>query len=84
MKQAGGPARGYAFYHTQDTEAAADGSGLYLNYGACEEGEAPALEVASAIVAELERHGLATRWNGSWDQRIGVTLDWKRRSALAA
>jgi hypothetical protein len=71
--------RGYAFYHMQDTEGAVDGGGLYLNYGACDEGEDAALAVAREIVAELEAHGLQTQWDGTWDKRIGVTLDWKRR-----
>lgn len=81
VERVGGAARGYAFYHWQDTEAAVDGSGLMLNYGASEEGEAAALIIAREIVAELERHGLVTDWNGSWDKRIGVKLDWKRRRA---
>lgn len=84
VRDAGGPARGYAFFHWQDTERAVDGEGLYLNYGACEEGEAAALEVAKEIVAELQAHELATDWNGQWNQRIGLTLDWKRRQDYAA
>ena len=35
--------------------------------------------VARDIVSRLEAHGLRTEWDGSWDQRIGVALDWKRR-----
>jgi hypothetical protein len=77
--KAGGPTRGYAFFHMQDTERAAEGDGLYLNYGACEEGEEAALAVANDIVTQLEAHGLRTEWNGSWSQRIAVPLDWKRR-----
>lgn len=79
VQKAGGPTRGYAFYHMQDTEAATEGRGLYLNYGACEEGEEAALAVARAIVTQIEAHGLRTDWDGSWGQRIGVSLDWKRR-----
>jgi len=77
--EAGGQTRGYAFYHMQDTENAAKGAGLYLNYGACNEGEEAALTIAQEIVAELERHGLGTHWDGTWEQRIGLSLDWKRR-----
>ena len=77
--KAGAPARGYAFYHVQDTESATEGGGLYLNYGACEEGEDAALAIANDIVTQLEAHGLRTDWNGTWNQRIGVSLDWKRR-----
>ncbi|GAB5348481.1 hypothetical protein TMRO357_02149 [Alteriqipengyuania sp. 357] len=82
VKDAGGPTRGYAFYHMQDTESAADGGRLNLNYGAAEEGETASLQVAAEIVAKLEEHGLETHWNGSLDQRIGISLDWKRRSMI--
>jgi hypothetical protein len=63
----------------QDTESAADGRGLYLFYGAVEEGEKPALQVGNEIIDALQRHGLTTEWNGSCSNRIGVKLDWKRR-----
>ncbi|MDQ4087569.1 MAG: hypothetical protein M3177_06125 [Pseudomonadota bacterium] len=79
FQEGGRRAYGYVFYHMQDTEAAVDGGGLFLNYGACEEGEEPAIATGRAIVAELERHGLQTDWDGSWEKRIGVALDWKRR-----
>ena len=79
VHKAGRPTRGYAFYHVQDTERAAEGGGLYLNYGACDEGEEAALAVAKDIVTHLEAHGLRTEWDGSWDQRIAVSLEWKRR-----
>jgi len=76
---AGGATRGYAFYHMQDTESAAEGGGLYLNYGACEEGEEAALGIAKEIVTQIEAEGLQVNWDGSFSKRIGVTLDWKRR-----
>jgi hypothetical protein len=71
--------RGYAFYHMQDTEGAAEGCGLHLNYGAVKKGEAAAVRVAQEIVAALERHGLRTEWDRSWKRRIQVQMDWKRR-----
>ena len=77
--KAGHAVRGYAFYHVQDTEAAVEGDGLYLSYGAVAEGEAAALAVAHAVIAALEQQGLATTWNGAWTRRIHVALDWKRR-----
>ena len=79
VRDEGGDVRGYAFYHAQDTESAVDGYGLYLGYGATEEDEVAALKIARNIVAELETHGLQTHWDGTWNQRIGVTLDWKKR-----
>ena len=71
--------RGYTFYHMQDTENAADGGGLYLNYGAAEPGDAAGLAVGAEVAATLARHGLSTEWDGSLRTRIHVSLDWKRR-----
>jgi hypothetical protein len=75
-------AQGYAFFHMQDTEAAVEGHGLYLSYGACEEGEDAAIAIGHRIIAALEAEGLATEWDGSLGQRIGVALVWKKRRAL--
>ncbi|HEY5922013.1 MAG TPA: hypothetical protein VIV11_10105 [Kofleriaceae bacterium] len=80
--RAGNPAplvRGYAFYHNQDTEGAADGGGMYLAYGALDEGEQPAIDVARKVVDTLTRHGLRVDWDGTIKTRIAVQLDWKRR-----
>jgi hypothetical protein len=71
--------RGYVFYHVQDTEGAVDGEGIHVSYGGREEGERAALAVGREIVAELERQGLRTDWDGTWQKRIRVVLDWKRR-----
>ncbi|WP_370236168.1 hypothetical protein [Brevundimonas sp.] len=82
MKQArsnGRPVRGYAFYHAQDTESAAGGRGLYLNYGSCDEGAEAAVAIGHEIVAALAAKGLSPDWNGALDKRIGLPLDWKRR-----
>ena len=79
VRAAGSAARGYTFFHMQDTERAAEGDGIYLAYGACDEGEEAALAVADEIVERLHAHGLQTDWDGSWGRRIGVALDWKRR-----
>lgn len=81
-QKSGLAARGYTFFHVQDTERAADGGGLYLNYGACEEGEEAAVKVGHDIVAELNAHGLQTHWDGSYSKRIGVSLDWKKRRTV--
>lgn len=79
-RRAGVNVRGYAFYHMQDTEAAAEGHGVFLNYGALKSGEAAAVGVAKEIVAALQEHGLAWEWNGKWSTRIHVDLEWRRRS----
>ena len=70
---------GYVFYHMQDTESAADGHGLYLNYGSIDSDEKANVKVAALVVEVLNRHSLKTNWNGTYQQRIGVKLDWKRR-----
>ena len=75
----GRPVHGYTFYHMQDTERAAEGGGLFLNYGAIEPGDEAAVAVGHEIVAALQAKGLETDWDGSISRRIGVTLDWKRR-----
>ena len=75
--------RGYAFYHQQDTDAAIEGYGVYLNYGAEAPGEGPALAIAREIVAVLHSHGLKPKWNGNWRERIHVPLEWRRRFVCA-
>lgn len=70
---------GYAFYHAQDTESATEGYGICLNYGADQDNEAAALAVAKKVIDVVEAHGLTTIWNGTWGQRITVSMDWKRR-----
>jgi hypothetical protein len=81
-RKAGREVRGYAFYHMQDTESAVEGSGLYLAYGALEEGNDALVAIGREIVKVLRRHKLKSRWGGSGSDRIFVTLDWKRRRLL--
>lgn len=76
--------RGYAFFHQQDTESAAEGYGLYLNYGACEEGSEAAVAIGHEIVEAFNAQGLATDWDGRIERRIAVSLDWKRRATAGA
>jgi len=78
-KEAGRPARGYTFYHMQDTESAVDGYGVYLNYGSCEEGPEAAVAIGHEIIAHLNQHDIQTEWDGQIEHRIAVSLDWKRR-----
>lgn len=72
-------ARGYTFFHMQDTEHAVAGQGLYLSYGSTGRQESDALEVAGEVVEVLRRHGLGPSWNGRIQTRVFVPLDWKRR-----
>lgn len=76
-EEAGMAARGYAFYHEQDTARAAEGGGLMLAFGASEDGARAA--VGHEIAAVLHAQGLQTEWDGSAEKRIHVLMDWKRR-----
>lgn len=81
-KLVGVAVRGYAFYHSQDTERVADGDGLYLSYGADEDSEDATVQVGEEIVKSLQQHGLTTDWNGSADRRIYVNINWQRRRTV--
>lgn len=79
------PSRGYVFYQRRDTDAAIDGHGLYLDYGAVEddeddyEDERAALRIGREVVEALRRQGLKASWDGTLSRRINVALEWKRR-----
>lgn len=76
---------GYVFYHQQGTENAVDSAGVHINYGstlnAASEAEYERQSVAIARTAcdVLSKHGLTTIWDGSYERRPCIKLDWKRR-----
>ncbi|MFI6771328.1 DUF6891 domain-containing protein [Streptomyces sp. NPDC050355] len=90
--------RGFAFFHHQDTESAAEGHGLAVRYGSYADfeeasGEAPArqapaderAEIGRAVAAALGEAGLSVRWDGDPDRVIEVTpLDWRKRLPAGA
>ena len=76
---AGVDVSGFTFYHTQDTDSAAGGRGLYLTYGHMDGGEVAGVAIGRIIVNALNEAGLETNWDGTFGKRIGVRLDWKRR-----
>ncbi|HZW09889.1 MAG TPA: hypothetical protein VFF69_08290 [Phycisphaerales bacterium] len=85
MQQAaarGAQVRGYTFYHEQDTDSAVEDGSLYLNYGSADHPAGPqaAVAIGEEVRDTLERHGLSVHWDGTIERRIGVVLDWKRRS----
>ena len=81
VRTTGKTVRGYAFYHTQDTERAIDGDGLMLSYGSIEDDDEESVRVGEMIVGALKRVGLAPEWDGDLNSRIIVAMDWKRRTA---
>ena len=73
------PARGYAFFHNQDTECAVLGGGLYLNYGADSLDDVERVQIGKEIAKVLRSHKFRVIWNGELDTRILVRFKWARR-----
>ena len=73
--------QGYCFYHWQDLERAVTGHGLCLAFGPAnpKEEESRGAAVGSVVMQALEEAGLNVEWDGSFNQRILVPMDWKRR-----
>lgn len=72
-------ARGYVFYHQQDTERGVEGGGLMLAYGS-REGDDATQAVGREICDALDRFGVPWNWNGSSDTRIAIEpFEWRKR-----
>lgn len=76
--------KGYVFYHSQDTDAAVEGRGVYLKYGAVAAGDAAGEAIGRETVEVLTAHGLRTEWSGRLSECVRVFLDWKRRRPFVA
>jgi hypothetical protein len=87
--------RGYAFFIDQNLpERLAESTGLsvYLGYGWVPPDDSPdvakdvyeerALGIAHEICNCLREHGFEPDWGGDFSRKIGVSLDWKRRTLL--
>lgn len=86
--------RGYAFFIDQNMpEMLAESSQLsvYLAYGwfspndsdvAADVYESNALGIAREICNCLREHGFDPDWNGDFSKKIGVSLNWQRRTML--
>jgi hypothetical protein len=70
---------GFVFFHSQDTERAAEGHGLWLTYGV-HEPTGSAVAVGHEVVTALTAAGLFVLWDGDPDRAIRVEpLDWRKR-----
>lgn len=74
-----GKRRGFAFFHMQDTSRAVDGMGVMLSYGAHDGTAGSGVAIGREIAAAITAAGLTCEWDGSFDKRINVRLDWRRR-----
>jgi hypothetical protein len=73
-------ARGFVYFHTQCTDAAASGHGLSLLYGGFDGTAETTTAVGDEVVAALAAAGLNAVWNRDPGRSITVTpLDWRRR-----
>lgn len=77
-------ARGYVFYHQQDTERGVEGGGLWLAYGAREDGTGAVEAVGREICDALDRFGVPWTWNGKSETRIAIEpFEWRKRCVSA-
>lgn len=73
---------GYCFYHFQDVERAIDGHDLMVAFGEIAGDRVKGVEIGRRIVAELNKAGLRTSWDGNIDQRINIDgFRWQKRNA---
>jgi hypothetical protein len=77
--------RAYAYFHQQDTEAAAEGRGLCLAYGrVVDDGGLEAdVAVGEEVAAALRAEGLRVAWDGRAERRLEVPMTWRRCRADA-
>jgi|GEM_PF-2065301 len=86
-------ARGYVYFHEQDTERAAEGGGLFLGFGStfevpeeASDADRAAYNTECAAIAQeavdlLDRAGFAPEWEGTVQRRIFVDVPWNVRLA---
>lgn len=79
------PIIGYIFYHQQGTDNAGDNRGVHFSFGSTQgadseaEYEAKSIAIARTACDVLAKHGLRTNWDGTYQRRPFIYLDWKRR-----
>jgi hypothetical protein len=70
---------GYVFYHSQDTERAAAGGGLFLRFDSVEDDREKKTTVGRLIADTMEQVGLRSDWNSDPETAIHVRLEWRKR-----
>ena len=65
---------GYAFYHVQSSEFAAESGELWIGYDSYFEGERSAKRVGQHIVKAFREVGLQTEWDGTCQTNVKVVL----------
>lgn len=73
-------AKGYVFFHEQDTESAVRTGTMYLSCGSVNAKKESIVQIGHEIVKVLTQHGFDVHWDGDFKRRILINhLDWKRR-----
>ena len=73
-------ARGYAFYHQQDTESAMEGHGLYIAFGALLEEDAARVAIGEDISETFTQYGIEHDWSRDAALRLYIKpFAWSRR-----
>jgi hypothetical protein len=57
------------------------GHGIYIKFGALEDGAAEQKAVGQLIADALSRAGLKSQWNGDPETAVRVRLKWRKRRA---
>ncbi|GAA2403536.1 hypothetical protein GCM10010420_33480 [Streptomyces glaucosporus] len=72
--------RGFVFFHSQDTDSAAAGYGLSLQYGGFDDSPETTAAIGREVAAALVAAGLPVEWNGDPGHAVRVApLDWRKR-----
>ncbi|MFE2019647.1 DUF6891 domain-containing protein [Streptomyces sp. NPDC059499] len=73
-------ARGFVFFHSQGTDAVAEGHGLALYYGGFDGSAETTAAVGREVAESLRASGLPVEWDGSPDSSILLPVeDWRKR-----
>jgi hypothetical protein len=77
----GREAKGYVFFHQQDTESAVESGSLYISYGGADPSGPPedSIAIGQRLLEVLQSVGLKPIWDGKINHRVGLAIDWKRR-----
>lgn len=77
----GREAKGYVFFHQQDTESAVESGSLYISYGAADATASAEdnIAIGQRLHDILQSVGLKPVWDGKINHRVGLAIDWKRR-----
>ena len=78
-RRKGKKTQGFAFFHQQDTRRAIKHGVIFLTFDALEKDVEKAVAVGALVLEGLRKSGLKAAWNGSYLQRIEITLNWRKR-----